>query len=87
MGNSDEESGRYYDLSNSILINNNTSTNGSGYVRASVVFFKQKTTYEMLRSLVGSEMCIRDRTQLVCVGNTVAVEVLLAYDELPLIYI
>ena len=24
-------------------------------------FFKQKTAYEMLRSLVGSEMCIRDR--------------------------
>src|SRR5674536_388766 len=23
--------------------------------------FKQKTAYEMLRSLVGSEMCIRDR--------------------------
>ena len=25
------------------------------------VVFKQKTAYEMLRSLVGSEMCIRDR--------------------------
>ena len=25
-----------------------------------VVFFKQKTAYDMLRSLVGSEMCIRD---------------------------
>ena len=24
-------------------------------------FFKQKTAYEMLRSLLGSEMCIRDR--------------------------
>ena len=24
------------------------------------VFFKQKTAYDMLRSLVGSEMCIRD---------------------------
>ena len=24
-------------------------------------FFKQKTAYELLRSLVGSEMCIRDR--------------------------
>ena len=24
-------------------------------------FFKQKTAYDMLRSLVGSEMCIRDR--------------------------
>eukprot|EP00658_Telonema_sp_P-2_P024471 TRINITY_DN19834_c0_g1_i13.p1 TRINITY_DN19834_c0_g1~~TRINITY_DN19834_c0_g1_i13.p1 ORF type:complete len:249 (-),score=87.44 TRINITY_DN19834_c0_g1_i13:137-883(-) len=28
-------------------------------------FFKQKTAYEMLRSLVGSEMCIRDRSQAV----------------------
>ena len=27
-------------------------------------FFKQKTAYEMLRSLVGSEMCIRDRESL-----------------------
>eukprot|EP00658_Telonema_sp_P-2_P033417 TRINITY_DN24534_c0_g1_i1.p1 TRINITY_DN24534_c0_g1~~TRINITY_DN24534_c0_g1_i1.p1 ORF type:complete len:168 (-),score=62.50 TRINITY_DN24534_c0_g1_i1:39-542(-) len=26
-------------------------------------FFKQKTAYEMLRSLVGSEMCIRDSNQ------------------------
>ena len=28
-------------------------------------FFKQKTAYEMLRSLVGSEMCIRDSNQYV----------------------
>ena len=28
-------------------------------------FFKQKTAYEMLRSLVGSEMCIRDSTSRV----------------------
>src|SRR5678816_2007500 len=27
-------------------------------------FFKQKTAYEMLRSLVGSEMCIRDRQNM-----------------------
>eukprot|EP00658_Telonema_sp_P-2_P000673 TRINITY_DN10248_c0_g1_i2.p1 TRINITY_DN10248_c0_g1~~TRINITY_DN10248_c0_g1_i2.p1 ORF type:complete len:460 (+),score=92.95 TRINITY_DN10248_c0_g1_i2:55-1434(+) len=27
-------------------------------------FFKQKTAYEMLRSLVGSEMCIRDRSKV-----------------------
>ena len=27
-------------------------------------FFKQKTAYEMLRSLVGSEMCIRDRDRI-----------------------
>ena len=26
-------------------------------------FFKQKTAYEMLRSLVGSEMCIRDSSR------------------------
>ena len=30
-----------------------------------VFFFKQKTAYEMLRSLVGSEMCIRDRVEIV----------------------
>ena len=29
-----------------------------------IFFFKQKTAYEMLRSLVGSEMCIRDRCSL-----------------------
>ena len=29
-----------------------------------VFFFKQKTAYEVLRSLVGSEMCIRDRITL-----------------------
>ena len=29
-----------------------------------IFFFKQKTAYEMLRSLVGSEMCIRDRPYL-----------------------
>ena len=28
-------------------------------------FFKQKTAYEMLRSLVGSEMCIRDRSMAI----------------------
>ena len=28
----------------------------------SFFFFKQKTAYEMLRSLVGSDMCIRDRS-------------------------
>ena len=28
-------------------------------------FLKQKTAYEMLRSLVGSEMCIRDSSRLV----------------------
>eukprot|EP00658_Telonema_sp_P-2_P073722 TRINITY_DN62836_c0_g1_i1.p1 TRINITY_DN62836_c0_g1~~TRINITY_DN62836_c0_g1_i1.p1 ORF type:complete len:157 (+),score=44.30 TRINITY_DN62836_c0_g1_i1:44-514(+) len=45
-------------------------------------FFKQKTAYEMLRSLVGSEMCIRDRGSD---NNTVATTtiVLPATDELP----
>ena len=33
-----------------------------------VFFFKQKTAYEMLRSLVGSEMCIRDSAGLVLDG-------------------
>ena len=34
---------------------------GSKYVvEEDFFFFKQKTAYEMLRSLVGSEMCIRD---------------------------
>ena len=28
-----------------------------------IFFFKQKTAYEMLSGLVGSEMCIRDRTR------------------------
>eukprot|EP00658_Telonema_sp_P-2_P036260 TRINITY_DN26269_c0_g1_i2.p1 TRINITY_DN26269_c0_g1~~TRINITY_DN26269_c0_g1_i2.p1 ORF type:complete len:428 (-),score=78.06 TRINITY_DN26269_c0_g1_i2:377-1660(-) len=35
-------------------------------------FFKQKTAYEMLRSLVGSEMCIRDRYQRRVRGLTLA---------------
>ena len=33
-------------------------------------FFKQKTAYEMLRSLVGSEMCIRDRLLIVLGSKT-----------------
>ncbi len=32
------------------------------------VFFEQKTAYEMLRGLVGSEMCIRDRSCAVWQG-------------------
>eukprot|EP00658_Telonema_sp_P-2_P002949 TRINITY_DN11085_c0_g2_i4.p1 TRINITY_DN11085_c0_g2~~TRINITY_DN11085_c0_g2_i4.p1 ORF type:complete len:289 (-),score=84.62 TRINITY_DN11085_c0_g2_i4:312-1178(-) len=32
-------------------------------------FFKQKTAYEMLRSLVGSEMCIRDREGVANLGK------------------
>ena len=35
----------------------NTAGGGGG----GFFFFKQKTAYEMLRSLVGSDMCIRDR--------------------------
>ena len=31
-------------------------------------FFKQKTAYEMLRSLVGSEMCIRDSPCAYAIG-------------------
>ncbi len=37
----------------------------------SFFFFKQKTAYEMLRSLVGSEMCIRDRTTGVSPYNVI----------------
>src|SRR5674536_15138 len=33
-------------------------------------FFKQKTAYEMLRSLVGSEMCIRDSYLVIATGTT-----------------
>src|SRR5450759_5692907 len=29
-------------------------------------FFKQKTAYEIMPSLVGSEMCIRDRVRAAC---------------------
>ncbi len=36
-------------------------------------FFKQKTAYEMSASLVGSEMCIRDRTTGVSAGGGVGV--------------
>eukprot|EP00658_Telonema_sp_P-2_P074801 TRINITY_DN64097_c0_g1_i1.p1 TRINITY_DN64097_c0_g1~~TRINITY_DN64097_c0_g1_i1.p1 ORF type:complete len:149 (-),score=46.97 TRINITY_DN64097_c0_g1_i1:91-537(-) len=46
--------------------------NSCYHLRAIVVFFfKQKTAYEMLRSLVGSEMCIRDRLRDEAVHITV----------------
>src|SRR5674536_386333 len=32
-------------------------------------FFKQKTAYEMLRSLVGSEMCIRDSPRVTLIAQ------------------
>ncbi len=34
---------------------------GCGIECLYLFFFKQKTAYEVLRSLVGSEMCVRDR--------------------------
>src|SRR5665254_17820 len=37
------------------------------------VFFKQKTAYEMLRSLVGSEMCIRDSSMAAFILVTFAI--------------
>ena len=37
-----------------------------------VFFFKQKTAYEMLRSLVGSEMCIRDRLTSALTAQSIA---------------
>ena len=37
---------------------------GEGSYRVALIFlFMQKTAYEVLRSLVGSEMCIRDRLE------------------------
>jgi len=38
-----------------------------------VFFFKQKTAYEVRLSLVGSEMCIRDSRDGVCVAMTCGV--------------
>ena len=35
------------------------------YEYDSYIYFKQKTAYEMLRSLVGSEMCIRDSSKAI----------------------
>ncbi len=40
-------------------------------------FFKQKTAYEMSASLVGSEMCIRDRTTRV--SNPISTEITLVF--------
>ena len=43
-----------------------------------ILFFKQKTAYELLRSLVGSEMCIRDRIPTVIkYGTLVLIAILL----------
>ncbi|VTU59884.1 dTDP-4-dehydrorhamnose 3,5-epimerase [Lactobacillus paracasei ATCC 334] [Lacticaseibacillus rhamnosus] len=39
-------------------------------------FFKRKTAYEISLGLVGSEMCIRDRTKLVRVVTGVVEDVL-----------
>src|SRR5450759_2124889 len=42
----------------------------SRYVQCFFFFFKQKTAYEIMPSLVGSEMCIRDRwEQMAFEGN------------------
>ncbi len=43
------------------------------YWRCTFFFFKQKTAYEMSASLVGSEMCIRDRTTRVSNMNNTAI--------------
>eukprot|EP00825_Cyclidium_porcatum_P013350 TRINITY_DN17038_c0_g1_i1.p2 TRINITY_DN17038_c0_g1~~TRINITY_DN17038_c0_g1_i1.p2 ORF type:complete len:174 (+),score=39.00 TRINITY_DN17038_c0_g1_i1:33-554(+) len=37
-------------------------------------FFKQKTAYEIMPSLVGSEMCIRDRYMGIYKGNKIALD-------------
>eukprot|EP00658_Telonema_sp_P-2_P051053 TRINITY_DN39064_c0_g1_i1.p1 TRINITY_DN39064_c0_g1~~TRINITY_DN39064_c0_g1_i1.p1 ORF type:complete len:145 (+),score=39.31 TRINITY_DN39064_c0_g1_i1:48-482(+) len=52
-------------------------------------FFKQKTAYEMLRSLVGSEMCIRDsiNAEYGVVGTTpLLYEVFRQYDDRLILY-
>eukprot|EP00658_Telonema_sp_P-2_P029399 TRINITY_DN2236_c0_g1_i5.p1 TRINITY_DN2236_c0_g1~~TRINITY_DN2236_c0_g1_i5.p1 ORF type:complete len:410 (-),score=134.15 TRINITY_DN2236_c0_g1_i5:115-1344(-) len=47
-------------------------------------FFKQKTAYEMLRSLVGSEMCIRDRYQRRVRGDCLVCNVRLkGFGDMP----
>src|SRR5665254_13231 len=46
-------------------IGTSITSGGIGKKELSIFFFKQKTAYELLRSLVGSEMCIRDR---LCTG-------------------
>ena len=50
-------------------------------------FFKQKTAYEMLRSLVGSEMCIRDSVCTIS-SNVAAVATYKSagFKELPRVY-
>ena len=40
--------------------------------RGAAFFFKQKTAYEMQRSLVGSEMCIRDSFHAIDATSLVA---------------
>ena len=40
----------------------------------SVFFFKQKTAYEIMPSLVGSEMCIRDRAGYSVEKDSIAYE-------------
>ncbi|WP_411142573.1 GTP-binding protein, partial [Campylobacter coli] len=43
-------------------------------------FFKQKTAYEMLRSLVGSEMCIRDSVYIALENNLEIIPVINKID-------
>ncbi len=43
----------------------------NGFLFFFFFFFKQKTAYELLRGLVGSELCIRDRFQVAAFGTAV----------------
>ena len=43
-------------------------------------FFKQKTAYEIMPSLVGSEMCIRDRLTFVRFSRAKRLEDLMVYE-------
>ena len=49
-----------------------------------IFFFKQKTAYEILRCLVGSEMCIRDRFEINVVSWKSAIYEWNAYKQLHL---
>ena len=54
-------------------------------LRPAFFFFKQKTAYEIMPSLVGSEMCIRDRLRKNTDGHSIyrAMENLLQSERLP----
>ncbi|WP_460381773.1 hypothetical protein, partial [Staphylococcus aureus] len=60
-------------------------THVNHYLESTVCsFFKQKTAYEMQRSLVGSEMCIRDRicsNLFIPINNAAMTDICLLYTS------